>query len=327
MKGIGLVGALAVLEERGLEHQNIAGTSAGAITAALAAAGYTAAELREVLTELDFTDFKDTAWEDRLPAAGMPLSIIRDQGIYEGNFLLEWIGGLLAKKGVETFADLVHPEFASERRYRYRAQMIASDITARRLLVLPGDAVQFGVEPDRLSVAEAVRMSMSIPIFFEPWRWKSERDGRTHLIVDGGVLSNFPVWLFDSPGEPKWPTFGLMLVEPDPRKSVAERIPDEGEGVDTIDFIKSLVHTMLEAHDRMYLESATFVRTIAIDTLGVHTTEFDLSRERADELYESGRRAAEVFLSGWDFEAYKASFREGAAPGRREALITGEGTG
>jgi hypothetical protein len=114
-----------------------------------------------------------------------------------------------------------------------------------------------------------------------------------------------------------------MLVEPDPRKSVAERIPDEGEGVDTIDFIKSLVHTMLEAHDRMYLESATFVRTIAIDTLGVHTTEFDLSRERADELYESGRRAAEDFLGRWDFDAYKAGFREQAPPGRRQALAAG----
>ena len=59
-------------------------------------------------------------------------------------------------------------------------------------------------------------MSMSIPIFFKPWRWRSELadDRSEHLIVDGGVLSNFPVWLFDSEGEPPWPTFGLMLVEP-----------------------------------------------------------------------------------------------------------------
>ena len=91
--------------------------------------------------------------------------------------------------------------------------MIASDITARRLLVLPRDATRFGVDPDDLGVAEAVRMSMSIPIFFEPWRWVAKPDeqspgeGEEHLIVDGGVLSNFPVWLFDSvsvsrPGRP-----------------------------------------------------------------------------------------------------------------------------
>ena len=42
VKGIGLAGALATLEEREYGPQNIAGTSAGAITAALLAAGYSA---------------------------------------------------------------------------------------------------------------------------------------------------------------------------------------------------------------------------------------------------------------------------------------------
>ena len=43
VKGIGLAGALATLEEREYGPQNIAGTSAGAITAALLAAGYSSA--------------------------------------------------------------------------------------------------------------------------------------------------------------------------------------------------------------------------------------------------------------------------------------------
>ena len=33
--------------------------------------------------------------------------------------------------------------------------------------------------------------------------------------MDGGILSNFPIWLFDSKGEPDWPTFGLKLIEPE----------------------------------------------------------------------------------------------------------------
>ena len=51
---------------------------------------------------------------------------------------------------------------------------------------------------------------MSIPVFFEPVKWENPETGRTHLIVDGGMLSNFPVWLFDcDDGEPPaWPTFG-----------------------------------------------------------------------------------------------------------------------
>ncbi len=326
VKGIGLVGALAVLDERGFEPQNIAGASAGAIVAVLTAAGYTPVELRSILRDLDFRKFKDSGWEDRLPLIGAPLSLLKDRGVYEGEFFMSWISELLAAKNVCTYADLVHPEFSSEPRFRYRGQVIASDLTDRRLLILPQDAARFGVDPDELSVAEAVRMSMSIPIFFEPWSWTSETDGRTHTIVDGGMLSNFPVWLFDDGDDPSWPTFGLMLVEPEPGKDLGHRLPATGESDGLAEFAKSIVRTMLEAHDRMYLESASFVRTISVETLGIRTTEFDLSHARADALYESGRAGAESFLAGWDFDLYKAGFRRSVAPGRRAALKGAEAT-
>ncbi len=329
VKGIGLVGALAVLEERGFRPQSLAGTSAGAIAAALIAAGYSAAELHAVLGELDFDIFKDEGWEDRVPIVGTPLSVLMDEGIYEGRRLLEWMRELLAKRGIRSFGDLVDEEFADQPRYRYRLQVIASDITARRLLVLPRDAERFGIDPDDLEVAEAVRMSMSIPIFFEPWRWLSRSDGEEHLIVDGGVLSNFPVWLFDSEGEPPWPTFGLMLVEPEPRKPVAVRLdsPAGRSHANVFDFVKALVQTMLEAHDRMYLENDSYVRTIGVPTLGVRTTEFDLSRERAEQLYQSGRDAAEKFLQSWDFAEYKSAFRKQEPPSRGDLIDLAESEG
>ena len=53
VKGIGLAGAYSVLEEHDFEPQNIAGTSAGAITAALIAARYSAKELRDVVLRRD----------------------------------------------------------------------------------------------------------------------------------------------------------------------------------------------------------------------------------------------------------------------------------
>ena len=91
-------------------------------------------------------------------------------------------------------------------------------MTSHELLVLPRDARKLGIEPDELEVALAVRMSMSIPIFFEPVLHENPETGETHIIVDGGMLSNFPVWLFDcEDGEPDWPTFGLLLVEPKPK--------------------------------------------------------------------------------------------------------------
>jgi NTE family protein len=327
VKGIGLAGALATLEERDYRAQNIAGTSAGAITAALLAAGYSASELRELIVSLDYRQFEDRGWEDKIPLIERSLSMLLDLGLYEGDRFLEWIRERLVAKGVHTFADLVHDEFADDPRYRSRLQVVASDVTTHELLVLPRDATKLGIQPDDLDVALAVRMSMSIPIFFEPVRVVNEKTGQVHVIVDGGMLSNFPVWLFDCPdGDvPEWPTFGLLLVEPKPRTPIGARLPaprmtGKGAGA-VIDYVKALAQTMMEAHDRLYVEQANYARTIPIPTLGVGTTEFDLSRERALALYDSGRWAAEKFLDNWDFDAYIAEFRTGKEHSRREAVV------
>ena len=330
VKGIGLVGALAVLAERGYTFQNLAGTSAGAITASLIAAGYSPPELYEILLDLEFTDFEDYTWENQIPVIGDPLSILRAEGLCKGDAFLEWITALLEKKGIRTFADLIDPEFADDPDYRFRLRVIASDITGHRLLRLPQDAVRLGAVPDELSVAEAVRMSMSIPIFFEPRHWISRAEGddfgKNHLIVDGGLLSNFPVWIFDTDGEPPWPTFGLMLVESEHRTPVAARLGAPRSHTDIVTYAKDLVKTVLEAHDRLYLEDESFVRTIAIDTLGVRTTEFDLSRERKNALYESGRSAASDFLDRrWNFAEYKKAFRRQRPPRRSEVVNAAEG--
>jgi NTE family protein len=322
VKGIGLVGTLAVLEERGYVPQNVAGASAGAIVAALVAAGYRAAKLREIMIKLDFLSFQDRGWEDRIPLVGKALSLLKDKGVFEGDAFLRWVRQHLADKKVETFGDLVYdPAAAKDDVYRYKVQVMASDLTERRLLVLPRDAEVLGLShPDELEVAQAVRMSMSLPFFFEPCRWENPKTGREHLIVDGGMLSNFPVWLFDSDGVPEWPTFGLRLVEPDPRKPLlAGKPPPKARRLGMIGYARSLVSTMVEAHDRRYMDADALARTIEIPTLGVRTADFGSKRKR--ELYESGRDAAEEFLSRWDFEAYKTTFRSGQSrPSRRRAV-------
>lgn len=305
VKGIALIGALAVLEAEGFQSQNVAGTSAGAIVAALHAAGYSAAELREILADLDFRRFMDKAWEDRVPG----LSILLDQGMYEGQLFLDWITDLLAAKGKRTFGDLApsdHPRFG------HRLQVVASDVTSRCFLVLPRDAHKLGISPDDLEIGLAVRMSMSIPIFFEPVHHLHPDTGEDHLIVDGGMLSNFPVWLFDARGEPRWPTFGLTLSDPTPNgtlEGMLDPAPTSGGPAASFHYFVSLVKTMIEAHDRLHLEDADYVRSIAINNLGVRTTEFDLSAERVEALYQSGVQAASTFLAQWSFARYVEEFR------------------
>jgi NTE family protein len=323
VKGIGLAGAFSLLEERGYRAQNVAGTSAGAITAALVAAGYTADELREIVFSLDYRQFEDRRWYERT-YGGLGLNVLRQQGIYRGRVFSEWMTEKLAAKNIRTFSDLAtgyeDPKYAS------RLQVIVSDVTARQLLVLPRDAHVLGLDPGELEVAQAVRMSMSIPIFFEPVRIENKVTNHEHLIVDGGMLSNFPVWLFDCEhgDPPQWPTFGLLLVEPDPKEPITARLPEPERGPrgarGIVELLSAMLHTMMEAHDRLYLEQATFARTIGIPTLGVGTTEFDLPRDRAQALYQSGRDAAARFLETWDFEGYIREFREGKTHSRRDQV-------
>ncbi len=75
---------------------------------------------------------------------------------------------------------------------------------------------------------------------------------------------------------------------------------DAGNGLFTlVDYARSLIETMMEAHDRFYVKESDFDRTIAIDSLGVGTTDFELPRERAVAHCESGRAAAEEFFTSW----------------------------
>jgi NTE family protein len=321
VKGIGLAGAFAAIEQRGFVPRSVAGTSAGAITAALIAAGYTSAELDDILLKVPFASFKDKDWMDKIPLVGRGASVAFKLGIYEGKAFQRWITQLLERKGVTRFGQLADQK-AEDPANRYRLRVIASDVTHRRMLVLPDDAAHLGIEPDELEIAYAVRMSMSIPVFFEPVIHKNKATGEKHVIVDGGMLSNFPVWLFDSHGrDPRWPTFGLMLVEPEPRKPIGHRIAGDGAESNTlVDFVKSLALTMMAAHDRLYIEQATYARTIPIPTLGVGTTEFDITPDRIRAIYDSGHTAASDFLDRWDFKKYIEEYRRDRDHPRRDTL-------
>jgi NTE family protein len=230
VKGIGLAGAYAVLEERGYTVKRVAGTSAGAITAALVAAGYSSAELDDIVLKLPFTSFEDERWTASIPLVGDEVDVLLHRGLYKGQFFMKWMAERLEAKGITRFGQLVDPD-AEGPDSRYRLRVIASDVTHRKLLVLPDDAGHLGVDPDELEIAYAVRMSMSIPFFFEPVRHHNPLTRQEHLIVDGGMLSNFPVWLFDTHGaEPRWPTFGLLLVEGDPTEQIGDRLPGAEHG-------------------------------------------------------------------------------------------------
>jgi len=251
------------------------------------------------------------------------LSILLEQGIYKGDFFLHTMRDLLKAKGIHTFGDLKYrgPD-ADKDVYQYRVQVIASDVSGRQLLRLPLDASkQLGTDPDKLEVAEAVRMSMSIPFFFEPVRWPNPRTHERDFIVDGGMLSNFPVWLFDSQGIPEWPTIGIKFVDADPRVDLSRSLSAHVVG-GTVDYLKALVETMTKFHDRLYLDNDAFARTITVPTQGISSTNFALTAQDKTRLFHGGFDAADDFLTNkWTFAGYIAAFRTGAPqPTRTESI-------
>ncbi len=314
VKGIGLAGAVAAIEQAGYEFENLAGTSAGAIVASLLAVDYTGQELGAIMETLDYRKFKDPGGIGKAGPAGKAINLSTEYGIYEGDFLETWLQKLLAAKGKTTFGDIRMPHPTHER-YVYKFQAIASDVTERRMLVLPGDLKDFGQDIDSFPIAKAVRMSMSIPLFYEPFKL-TDAEGKEHLIVDGGVLSNYPIWLLDdATSNPDWPTFGFKLVESDPRNQDTDSLI---HGLPS--YLEALVSTMMDAHDNYHISNSRgdYQRTIPISTrisLGgktkkIRTTYFDITLEESRALFENGRAAAENFLSTWDFADWKAKYRQ-----------------
>ena len=259
-------------------------------------------DMVEVMGSLDYTRFQDKGPEDRIPG-GRLYSLLAQQGIYEGDYFRGWLAGILEAHGVRTFGDHRYEDggtaLAAEQ--RYRLVVMASDVSTGRLRRLPWDYPALGHDPAVVSVADAVRASMSLPFFFEPVKIQNGITGEEIWMVDGGMLSNFPVEVFDrSHGNPpRWPTFGIKLSARRGSQAVRFKVDT------TYDLARSMIATMTSFHDQMHIDDPGVVaRTIFVDTFGVKSTDFDLSPATADRLLENGRRAAEEFLAGWDFDEY-----------------------
>ena len=219
VKGIGLVGAVTTLASKGYTFPRVAGSSAGAIVGSLVAAcvatGRDTQVLVDVMRGLDYTKFRDRTLLDRLGPAGEAAELLLARGIYKGEYLVTWLEEQLDQLGVRVFGDLriseeEDPGSALAPDQRYRLVVTASDVTRGQLARLPWDCREFyDIDPDTLPVADAVRASMSIPFFFRP----AQLPGIRSTFVDGGMLSNFPVEIFDrSDGKPsRWPTYGVKL--------------------------------------------------------------------------------------------------------------------
>lgn len=355
-KGMAFVGAVAELLSAGHSHDRLLGTSAGAITATLLAAGYTVDEMNAALMEKengkpvfagfmgepeDFTDAEieqggtlallrnldlslvPKFLEDRmdrqiaraLARGGKSrhlVALVERGGWFAARRFLSWMSAKLdagkrpdgtprnySGMSLKQFHDATGVDLS----------MVASDTTDGRLLVL-----NHRTAPD-CPVVYAVRMSMSIPLVWNEVSWRPEwgsyrgRDIAGHGVVDGGMLSNFPLELFIS-AEPKvtkvmgpkqnTPVLGLMIDEAlevsGAAPGASAKPPSALAEFALVTRIGRLIDTATTAHDKRVIEEHGEL-IVRLPAKGFGTTEFDMSEARRDALVDAARESMRSWLA------------------------------
>lgn len=276
VKGIAYAGALTVLESGGYldDVVNVAGTSAGAITSCLVALNYSASEITDIIQNFDFSNFED---------GFDPLRVLTSYGIYKGDAFLDWMKDKIAAKGLDpnvSFQDM----YQNNSGFKHLT-VVATDIYDQNIQYFSQETT-----PQTI-VAEAVRASMSIPLFFKSWQFSNAMPN-DHLYVDGGVLLNYPIEIFDSNGVINQETLGFYL------KNLSGKPTVNAFGDDhLIKYVKSVFDTLLKAQNIDFnVDKEEEMRTVVIDDLGISATDFNLTSQQKAALLQSGEKAANAWI-------------------------------
>jgi NTE family protein len=313
VKGIGLAGAVLALDQAGYRFQRVAGTSAGAIAAAIIAAlnktGKPLSKLQDYLQQVQFKQFEAKSHlRKALGALGDAQQLLLHMGLYDGDYLIDWLDGVLTDiGGPRYFGDLRLDDPGADAKWtdrqRYSLVVHTSDVTRGKLVRLPWDYVNYGLDADHQRIVDAVRASMSIPFFFTPVHVRATKvtappaddaaDAGQVTWVDGGLLDNFPVDVFKRAdgAKARWPTIGIMLSA---RQTSIETTHASGNvAAEAI----ACLQTVLDNAGRYYVPPDKAKHTIFVDNAGIKATDFGITPEQQKTLFENGQTAASAWLS------------------------------
>jgi NTE family protein len=307
-KGLAHVGALKAVEGR-VSFLGLAGSSAGAIAAALVAAGYTADELYNPKTgsgilNIDYpyllrrgwwdewkkfaADFKQTfcnvsmkrAWAYSLLFYLRNCQVLdrieERHGVFETDLLESWINDRLLQKLKSTKQIAPTVECVLFKHLAMPLKLVASNISRQNVTTFSQE-----LTPEH-QVAKAVVASASLPFFFIP-----TKTPEGHFLLDGGLLSNFPAWLFDAERRkfgPLTPTLGFRLVPELPQESACAP-----------SFSGRLAYAVLAGDAGLEIREIENLQEIPLK-VRVDTTNFDLTTQEKTALYSSGFEGARNYL-------------------------------
>jgi NTE family protein len=274
IKGVALAGAAAAVLDSGYRFERVAGTSAGALTASLIAADYTADELRRLVARINWPSLLDGVPGLNIPVFGKHIAFLRKGGLYRGAQLQRVWGQLLAAKGISTFGDLETG----------RLRMVAVDLSHERGVVLPDGLEEYGIDAGRFPIARAVRMSSAVPFIFKPVELQNRFTGDVSLMADGSLGSKFPVELVDQRSDT--PVIGFRPVD-------VEDIHRHNEVRGPASLAAAVMTTGMSARETLPRGRFESVHQILVPTKR-DSLDFNLTSKQAlvmfDEGYVSGTR-------------------------------------
>jgi NTE family protein len=290
VKGVAYGGVFEVLEQRQITPQIewVAGTSAGAITATMMSLNYSAAEFLKIMMTLNFEKF-----EDGCDLIG-PFRLIRHFGWFKGNYFLKLMESYIEKKtgdGRATFCDLV--EKYRDRHFK-RLYVFGTNLTQQAV-----QKFSYETTPE-VAVADAVRISMSIPFFFEARYY--QQNGSNDAYCDGGVLNNYPIDTFDEQHTPVDPDSGEQMLHRTPnQETLGFHFVDPSQPASPINSLRSftggVIDALLDIQDILLKTNpGDERRSVFINDLGVKFTDFELSDQTKRALIDQGRTATTEYL-------------------------------
>ncbi|MDX5348792.1 MAG: patatin-like phospholipase family protein [Hymenobacteraceae bacterium] len=313
IRGVAYGGALEELEKRNVLQQieRVGGTSAGAIQACLLAVGYTAEEITAITFATPFQRFND----GRLFFAGGINRLVRQYGWYRGNAFSNWIGDLIkAKTGNAdlTFAEL--HQLTGKGNYR-DLYVTGTNLSKQQTVVFSHETYP------NMKVRDAVRVSMSIPLYYRAVALDSAGNILTHprkhphadIVVDGGITANYPIDIFDhrrylqQPGDPAAaPKDGYFFnretigIRVDSDAQIEYNYAKQGLAPYPItnfrDYIGAFYNIVIENLNRPLLKPEDWQRTISVSSSEFEPQVKKLSKEQKEQLLESGREGVRYFF-------------------------------
>jgi NTE family protein len=294
LRGIAYCGAIAEMEARNVisSIEKVGGTSSGAIVALAISLGYSGKEIQDIISETNFRKFND----GRYFFIGGINRINKYFGWYRGKRFENWVEKIISKKTGN--ADITFEELY-EKKYK-DLYITGTCLNKQQLVIFSREAYP------KMKVIDAIRISMSIPLYFEAVFIDKEGKIIHHpkqkqgldIMVDGGITGNFPIRIFDTLSQTNFSTLGFRIDS-------EEQIKNDREGkniasipvVNLKQYMYAFYNIMIESLNRQPLTKADWLRTVSISDGNVRPRIRKLSAGEINILIGNGRQAIKIYLN------------------------------